>query len=239
MEQTWTPSEFAAKRFGLLILNTEIEDTRKVIGLWQAAAYRILVDGGANRFKDQILTQKNDLAPPNLVTGDLDSIRPEVRQFFAENVPIVETPDQDRTDFHKALLQLASKASALNLDYVLAFAENRGRLDQVFSLFETLHHASLDVTLPPVILLSSNSLSWLLSPNVKHVINVSEKEQSCGLIPLGHPAEEVTTTGLKWNLTDGRLAFGHLVSTSNTFSSNTVTVQFRGEGPLLWTQEVE
>ena len=134
---------------------------------------------------------------------------------------------------------MAGKAAALNLDYVLAFAENRGRLDQVFSLFETLHHASLDVTLPPVILLSSNSLSWLLSPNVKHVINVSEKEQSCGLIPLGHPAEEVTTTGLKWNLTDGRLAFGHLVSTSNTFSSNTVTVQFRGEGPLLWTQEVE
>jgi len=99
MEHTWIPSEFASKKFGLLILNTEIEDTVKVTGLWQAASFRILVDGGANRFLDQILHQKPDLTPPDLITGDLDSIRPEVRLFFAENVPVVETPDQDRQYF--------------------------------------------------------------------------------------------------------------------------------------------
>ena len=74
--------------------------------MWEKARFRLLVDGGANQVADSLGT---DLLP-DLITGDLDSIRPEVRRAYADRgVPVVETPDQDRTDFTKALLQLAER----------------------------------------------------------------------------------------------------------------------------------
>ena len=93
-------------RFALLVLNTEIGDTAKARELWEKAHFRLLVDGGANRVADSL---GPDLLP-DLITGDLDSIRPEVRQGYADRgVPVIETEDQDYTDFTKALLQLAGK----------------------------------------------------------------------------------------------------------------------------------
>ena len=69
----------------------------------------------------------------------------------------------------------------------------------------------------PVLLVSDNSLSFLLQPvgeiihrhgiflcfyKGHHVINVKSKMRGdwCGLVPMGKPCERVTTSGLKWNL---------------------------------------
>jgi len=234
----WIPAEFSEKRFALLILNTEIEDGPKAGELWERASFRVLVDGGANRLHNLATTTGRNLSEPHLLTGDFDSIESEVKQLFADRgVSVVETPDQDFTDFHKALIELSKRVAKQDLDYVIVYVENSGRLDQQFSIYETLFHAhrTLADELPSVVLCSSKSWAWLLAPHTDHTITIAHKDQNCGLIPLGCPSESVTTTGLKWNLSGDRLAFGHLVSTSNTFSSNRVTV--RCDQPLLWTQE--
>ena len=209
-----------------MVLNSAISDLKKAQDLWNKAALKVLVDGGANRWMDLGLTPNADL-----LTGDFDSIRPEVKAKFDAS-KVIETPDQNNTDFTKSLLEI-SKLDR-ELDYVLVFVENSGRLDHIFSLFETLFHAQNIEKLPPVVLVSSTSLTWLLAPG-KHTIRTTDHRLSCGLIPLGEACKNVTTTGLKWNLNGDTLAFGHLVSTSNTFDPEIGRVTVETDGHLLWT----
>jgi thiamine pyrophosphokinase len=97
----------------------------------------------------------------------------------------------------------------------------------------------VSLTSVPVYLITGESLSCLLSRG-KNVIEVSSPlcGKWCGLIPVGHPANHVTTTGLVYNLSDDPLEFGQMISTSNAFSgSPTVTVET--DEPLLWTMGIE
>lgn len=66
------------------------------------------VDGGTNRWlswlnKNNISCCKN----PDLITGDMDSITEETYEYFSSrSVQIINTPDQNETDYTKALMQL-------------------------------------------------------------------------------------------------------------------------------------
>ena len=238
-------------KYAFVILNSGISNRERVVELWNHACYRVLVDGAANNWF-YLSQNRSDIflkATPSLVTGDFDSICHEVKEYFEKKVPnceVICTPDQELTDFTKSLREIADRISKKErIEAVYAYTEYWGRLDQIFGVFQTLFQACQIEGLPPVFLISSNSIDWLLTPG-KHIIDLTSEANSqlkelekchCGIIPLGEQCKNVITSGLKWNLCKGqKLAFGTLISTGNKFSNEIVEIE--NESPLIWTMEI-
>ena len=77
---------------------------------------------------------------PDLITGDFDSADLDhVEYFRALGARVVATPDQDHTDFTKALIEL-DKVDKMNkaggLGAVAAFIESGGRVDHMMGNFQ-------------------------------------------------------------------------------------------------------
>ncbi|XP_064118432.1 thiamin pyrophosphokinase 1-like isoform X2 [Macrobrachium nipponense] len=180
---------------------------------------------------------------PHIISGDFDSVHPDLLTHYKElDVNIIPTPNQEETDFTKAVRELAKYITARDIQLkhiVVIAAVCNERFDHVIANLSTLYKVEHVVPVP-VIVVSGASLFWLLSEG-DHTIQVSQEiilnplRSWCGLVPLGYPAT-VTTKGLKWNLDNQILGFGHLVSTSNTYDpTHEGQVTITTCQPLLWT----
>ncbi|KAL3276485.1 hypothetical protein HHI36_011866 [Cryptolaemus montrouzieri] len=175
---------------------------------------RLLVDGGAESWVSWVESssqEKCHLLPPHLVTGDFDSIKPETLEKFKQNkaIQIIHTPDQNYTDFTKALVEFNK--------YQL---QNNIKIENIYVLTtigERMDHAGTYIVNIPQSL--RNSKEW------------------CGLIPIGSPGI-VTTSGLKWNLNNTKMEFGLLVSTSNTYDGSP-EVKIETNSSILWTMGIK
>lgn len=92
----------------------------------QAARITVTVDGGTQRWleylKDQgidPLNGEHKRYVPNLITGDMDSCPSSVIEKLGSiGSTVVETPDQNYTDYTKALLQVASYTRTRNINVI-------------------------------------------------------------------------------------------------------------------------
>ncbi|KFM64430.1 Thiamin pyrophosphokinase 1, partial [Stegodyphus mimosarum] len=128
------------------------------------AAIRIAVDGGACQLK-RISDEELNLIP-DVICGDFDSVTPDVIDYYQKKgVEIVHTPDQDETDFTKAVrlsVQYIDEKK-LQVSAIVAVARNGERLDHILGNLNTLYTAN-EITSIPVFILGHGSLTWLFCP---------------------------------------------------------------------------
>ncbi|KAF3495548.1 hypothetical protein DY000_02051776, partial [Brassica cretica] len=242
--------EASAKRYALIVLNQNLPRFTPL--LWEhvleiIAKLRLCADGGANRIYDELplffpredaLLIRNRYKP-DVIKGDMDSIRPDVLHFYLSlgTKVIDESHDQDTTDLDKCILFI--RDSPLNQEssklQILATGALGGRFDHEAGNLNVLYrYPDTKITL-----LSDDCLIQLLPKIHRHEIHIQPSllGPHCGLIPIGAPSAKTTTTGLQWDLTDTEMRFGGLVSTSNLVKGEKITVE--SDSDLLWTISIK
>lgn len=262
----------------LVILNTKDDTENKDLlrHLWQRAELRICADGGANRLYDSFIADSAEERArfvPEVIVGDLDSLRPDVAGFYQNlGTKVKLEAGQDHNDFEKCLLEIERrmtpvdgcvKMAAHNVDSslgdenegqvshhtnpslnlharmcpatVVGLGAFGGRFDHEMAALSLLH--SYTSRFQRLILMGSGNVAFLLTPGLNHIVELDERFEgpTVGLLPVGGACRCVTTEGLKWNLSGGRLEFGVLVSSSNCVTGEEVKVTT--DAPLVWTAE--
>ncbi|XP_022953399.1 thiamine pyrophosphokinase 1-like isoform X1 [Cucurbita moschata] len=227
--------------YALVLLNQRLPKFTPL--LWKHAQLRLCADGGANRIFDELpllfphldaLDVRNSYKP-DVISGDMDSIRTEVLDFYAKQGTKIfdESEDEDTTDLHKCvayILQSMPNLEESNLCILVAGALG-GRFDHEIGNINVLCRFSTT----RIILLSDDCLVHLLPRTHHHEIHVDSSVEGphCGLIPIGMPSGSTTTNGLQWDLTDTKTKFGGLISSSNKVKGEKVRVL--SDTDLLWT----
>ena len=179
----------------------------------QLSSYDIVcaIDGAYNHF------EKNNIIP-DLVTGDFDSIHK-----IPTTVEVIKTPDQNFTDFDKALMIL-SERGYFNIDvYGGSGKEHDHFLGNI-----------------------STALQWKTKLNIsffddfgtyffieKSIELTNLKGRNISLIPFPI-ATKIFTKGLQYPLKNEDLTFGERIGTRNKVSENNVTISYKGGSLLIY-----
>jgi thiamine pyrophosphokinase len=179
---------------------------------WRAeeAEISIAVDGGW-------LAHRHAGVEPDLILGDLDSCGDlqEIEKIFPRSV-IKRSPDQDQTDFQKAL----------------ALLENRGMPGRVVilgGLGKRTDHCLSNLMIagrvdPTAEITFDDEHEWVrrITPSCPLVLS-GRAGAPISLLPIGE-VEKVNSSGLQWELSDSDFSWDRMMSQSNRCSTNEVKV---------------
>jgi thiamine pyrophosphokinase len=195
------------------------------------------------------MTPTHTCKRPNAIHGDLDSLKPEVRDYYEKlGCTVSQDPDQYTTDFTKCLKWIKN-SDYLSADTptgekfsrgidVIALGGLGGRVDQGFSQIHQLYAASRDQSLLSgnLLMVSSENITFVLQAGHNKISTpMPPLAESVGIIPVGKPAI-ITTKGLEWDVTDWETEFGSQISTSNHLKSDIVEVTT--SEPVVFTVEL-
>lgn len=193
-------SSKGSSKFTALCLNYYLPEYFPTV--WNNSSYRVAADGGTNRlynfFKDRNI---RDYKYPDFISGDFDSITPEVRKIMTDaGVEIIPTPDQDYCDSQKALSELAKRGK---LDPIVAIGSYGGRFDQTTANISAL----LWFKDARVFMYDSNNIMCWIKPEDNGIELQSEWcSGECCLLPFYKPVDHIETKGLKMDLS-GKLDY--------------------------------
>ncbi|MCA0445097.1 MAG: thiamine diphosphokinase [Bacteroidetes bacterium] len=198
----------------IVLCNGEQPDRERFRSDLFASDLFICADGGANTASEFGLV-------PDVIIGDFDSVRPEVLIRF-ETVEQVKIEDQETTDFEKVL----SFCRTYNPEKIIIWGALGLRIDHSIGNMSSLIRVGSDL---PVILKS----------NLHHVYRIPADFKSdfpagtiLSLIPIP-TATGITTTGLKWPLTDDTLSLGVRNGTLNQAEGGEVSISYKTGNLIL------
>ncbi len=182
----------------IILANGEAPD-RKLISYLKGSGYSFLIcaDGGANTaYKYQLV--------PDLIIGDLDSIRTDVYEFFNGKCEIKKIKRQNDTDVEKALKYAISK----NYKEAVLLGATGNRLDHSFCNLGIVLKFSNRIS---VTVIHKKSLLRTFKGNTVLDTIPGETISIYGF----NESTKLTSSGLKFPLKNIALPFGKRESTSN------------------------
>ncbi|GAA6063629.1 hypothetical protein JCM10212_000130 [Sporobolomyces blumeae] len=249
----------------LVIVNSPLPPQDLFRSLWKTARVRYCADGGANRLYDRFVKGKGKLEDgwtdadareddwlPDLILGDLDSLKDETRRYYeAKGVPVERDPDEFSTDLGKNVRRLteyeASQArsqpsSTVPVPFQLVVVGGlSGRLDQTIHTLHALTQLQAKEGRDQVWAIGKESAACILPKGTHNLqIDLDRFGKTCGILPLGSSQAFVETTGLEWDLGPTSYmwptSLAEAVSTSNHLVQRNVTVST--DVAIVWTMEV-
>jgi thiamine pyrophosphokinase len=164
----------------------------------------------------------------DLVIGDLDSAHPDdVERAIAAGARVDRHPaDKDATDLELAL----DAARDLGATEITLLGAGGGRLDHLLAnLLVVTHEAYADLTIDAIV----DDARVAVVRTVRRI--TGDPGSTVTLLPIGGTARGVTTTGLRWTLTDAELTAASTRGVSNEIVTSPATVRLR-RGVLLAIQ---
>lgn len=169
------------------------------------------IDGAYNYFEAKNIV-------PDLVTGDFDSINK-----IPTTVEVINTPNQDYTDFEKALFILNKKG----FNYVDVYGGSGKEHDHFLGNISTAlaWKEKLNITF------YDDFGKYFFIKNTFTTTNVLSKNVSLIPFPI---AEGIKTEGLQYPLLNEKLTFGKRIGTRNKATNNTIEITFKKGNLLLY-----
>ena len=158
---------------------------------------------------------------PNFICGDFDSLK-----YLPDEVPLIHTPDQEFTDFHKALQILKKKGFTI----VDVFGASGGEQDHFLG---NLHTALTWKNTLNITFYDDHGVYYLAEKEAK-IENCLGKKIS--LVPF-FEATGISTHGLQFPLKNETLEFSKRIGTRNKAIANTVEISFSSGDLFLFIND--
>ena len=202
---------------GLLLCNGEIKSYKFLDKYLETAPYIICADGGANHAYNLRLI-------PDMIVGDLDSIKDHVLDFYREkNVTIKEFPtNKDVTDTELAMDIFINEIGATSITIAGAIGS---RLDHTLANIAVLKRY-------PTIFTMVDDRNEIVVVDKSVEITKTSKNMKVSLLPATETVKGVCTKGLLYPLYNAILRYDNSLGISNEITEDKCSINI--EDGLLY-----
>lgn len=205
----------------IIVSNGNISDYCFCKNIIETADYIICADGGARHLVNMKVV-------PDVIIGDLDSIKEEVREFFLKA----------EVKFHKFPPNKDATDTELSVDFALSHSPSE--IIFLGALGSRMDHSLANISLLKKLLnngvtgkiVNENNEIHILNDRFNEIVICGEEGDYLSLMPLSEKVNGINLHGLKYPLTDAEIPFGSSLGISNEFKATEATVGIK-EGLLL------